>query len=111
MDGSKLLLMLDLLLDDDNRNEMLSQRSGRDDDCMAAAAALSVQEFHSKPMLYSEHWISEYCDTDFKSLFRLSRAQFEFIMESVVAVPLQSVNGIEPCKALEIILWYLATQV
>ena len=110
MDGSK-VLMLDLLLDDDSRNEMLSQRSGRDDYCMAAAAALSLRQFHSRPTLYSEHWISQYCDADFKSLFRLSRAQFEFIMASVVAVPLQSVHGIEPRKALEITLWYLATQV
>ena len=113
MVGPKLFMLLDVLLDDDYANEMLIQRSSRSDvDCIAAAA-LSVREFHSKPTLYSEHWIGHYCDADFKSHFRLSRPQFENVLESVVGGQLQSVksHGIEPRKALEITLWYLATQV
>jgi len=97
MDGCKLVVMLDVLLDDDDRNEMLIQRSGHDDvDCIADAA-LSVRHFHCKPTLYSEHWIIQYCDSDFKSHFRLSGPQFDFVL-SVVAGQLQSVksHGIEP---------------
>jgi len=108
------VLFLDTLLDDENVDAALLHRTVDDSVENAEVAAASVvRQHHSRPSLYSEQWVSCYIDEDFKANFRLSREQFNDLLTNVVAKELMQVKSwsINPQKATEITLWYLATQV
>ena len=107
------LLCLDTILDEDNRNTMLIVRSLSDEELCNVAALSASRECHIRPTLYSEHWISQYTDSDFKGHFRLSREQFDFLLTNVLPTEVQPRKswGITPAKAFQMTLWYMATQV
>ena len=117
MDKNKamtVVIFLDQLLDDDTVHNALLHRNldtSMEDDLMLAATA--SRQWHSRPASYSEEWVSKYTDEDFKAHFRLSRDKFEYVLTTVVAPEWQMNKKwcVEPRKALEITLWYLATQV
>jgi len=113
MAGARFLFIVNELLDEDVRNAYLISSCRREDDFSGILGLTTLRQFHSKPTMYSEHWVTEYIDEDFKAHFRLSREKFDYVLHSCLMNRVHSSKSwsIDPRKAFEITLWYLATQV
>ena len=108
------VVFLDTLLDDDviNNAPLHRHMDNTVEECELLSVA-AMRQTHSRPTLYSEHWIGRYSDDDFKSNFRLSREKFNMVLTTCVLPQWEVAKAwsVEPQKALEMTLWYLATQV
>jgi len=73
MAGARFLFIVNEFFDEDVQNAYLLSSCRHEDDFSSILALTAVRQFHSKPTMYSEHWVTEYIDEDFKAHFRLSR--------------------------------------